>query len=412
MKVLWFEVTTPQRYKNSGQVLGGWQDSLEQMIQNCNDIDLFVAFESSNKSDSVKIIDGITYVPMYVEYSMADRIRNKWNFEIYARKIEIVAREVAENIKPDLVHVFGTEWPFGRIAKYIKCPVVIHIMGAMIPYVNALCPPNFKFDDVIASIPFWKVKKRWGYSCVLRRQCSWAKGEKKVWNAVENYMGRTEWDRAVSEMLHPGRKYFHVDEAIRPVFLDDKNRWVGQTDNKIRLFSTGCSSFWKGPDLLLQTAKILKDRGVEFDWLVAGAMEPQVKKCVETRYGTRFAENGIRLLGFVSSDRLMRELCKSTMYVHTAYIDNSPNSVCEAQCLGVPVISTNVGGISSIVHHQDDGFLVPANDPWQMANAIIELADDGERMVRYSEKSRALAHRRHSVDSIKTQLLNCYRSLV
>ena len=412
MKVLWFEVTTPQRYKSSGQVLGGWQDSLERIVQCCSDIDLIVAFESSKEGEEIKIVDGITYVPIHVDYSTIDRIRNKWNFEVYARKVELAARALVEKVKPDLIHVFGTEWPFGRVAKYVKCPVVIHIMGAMIPYVNALCPPNFKYDDVIASIPFWNVKNRLGYRCAKQRLHSWSDSERVVWSAVENYMGRTEWDRSVSGLLHPGRKYFHVDEAMRPVFLDCTRHWTGPADKKVRLFSTGCSSFWKGPDLLLQTAKILTDRGLDFDWFVAGRMDPQIKKCVEKHFGTSFIDNHVHFLGFVSPDRLMKELCESTMYVHTAYIDNSPNSICEAQCLGVPVVSTNVGGVSSLVHHQEDGVLVPANDPWQMAQTIVDLADDCGRMERYSEKSMVIARERHSDEHIKAQLLDCYRSLL
>ena len=100
------------------------------------------------------------------------------------------------------------------------------------------------------------------------------------------------------------------------------------------------------------------------------------------------------------------------MYVHTAYIENSPNSICEAQCLGVPVVSTNVGGIATLVRHDVDGILVAANDPWQMADAIIELAKDPVRMLRYSENTRSFALRRHNDENIKKQLVDCYSSVI
>ena len=44
MNVLWFEVTTPQRYKDNGIVYGGWQDSLERVITTCPDINLSISF--------------------------------------------------------------------------------------------------------------------------------------------------------------------------------------------------------------------------------------------------------------------------------------------------------------------------------------------------------------------------------
>ncbi len=164
--------------------------------------------------------------------------------------------------------------------------------------------------------------------------------------------------------------------------------------------------------MLLKTARILTQMGVDFEWNVAGQMNPEVKKCVEKKLGTTFTENNVRLLGFVQPDKLSDILCGSSMYVHTAYIENSPNSICEAQCLGVPVVSTNVGGIGTLVRNGVDGVLVPANDPWQMANAIVELARDKQRASLYSSNAMKFALERHSDKNILDQLLACYRSLV
>ena len=54
MKVLWFEITTPSHYKDDGAVLAGWQDSLEAIVAERNDIDLYIAFEA-NAEDQPKV---------------------------------------------------------------------------------------------------------------------------------------------------------------------------------------------------------------------------------------------------------------------------------------------------------------------------------------------------------------------
>lgn len=105
-------------------------------------------------------------------------------------------------------------------------------------------------------------------------------------------------------------------------------------------------------------------------------------------------------------------MCQSTMYVHTAYIENSPNSICEAQMIGMPIISTMVGGIATLVRNGVEGDLLPANDPWQLANAIVELAKDIDRMKSYSEHSRKHALDRHNPNNILQQLLGCYKDLL
>lgn len=226
-------------------------------------------------------------------------------------------------------------------------------------------------------------------------------------------MGRTCWDKALVNMLTKGATYHHVEEALRPEFLYSKKFWkVPPANAKLRLLTTGCSSFWKGVDVMLKTAHVLKEAGVDFEWHVAGSLGEELKQIVESKEKLKYVENNILFLGFCSPERLIDEMCQSTMYVHTAYIENSPNSICEAQMIGMPIISTMVGGIATLVRNGIDGDLLPANDPWQLANAIVELAKDKDRMRFYSEHSRQHALERHNPNLILHQLLKCYKDLI
>ena len=78
----------------------------------------------------------------------------------------------------------------------------------------------------------------------------------------------------------------------------------------------------------------------------------------------------------------------------------------------MPIVSTMVGGISTLVRNGEEGDLLPANDPWQIANAIIELSKDKDRMIRYSKKSRQHALERHNPENITQQLLKCYHDII
>lgn len=411
MRVLWFEVTTPSRYKNDGVVIGGWQDSLERIVRTCPDIKLTIAFEGNKSASERKTIDGVDYIPLVLNYSLIDKVRNKWTWETNAKLLEIEMQKVVEEVRPDLIQVFGTEWPFGRIAKFTDIPVVVHIMGAIVPYNNALYPPKYSIWDKI-KLHWWNPKRIINYFLANNKQNTWEQSERQVWSNVHYYMGRTEWDENLSAVMHPGRKYYHVEEALRPSFLRSELEWRLPAEDKIRLISTGCSSFWKGPDMMLKTAKILKTLGVDFEWYVAGRMNEDIRMAVESKERTSFTENNVHLLGFTQPAELSMLLCKCTMYVHTAYVENSPNSICEAQCLGVPVVSTNVGGIASLVKDREHGILVPANDPWQMAAAIVKLAADKDLLSQYSKASKAFARKRHNPEEIKKQLLICYNSVL
>ena len=411
MKVLWFEISTPSRYLNTGHVTAGWQAALENIVATSNDIELYIAFESHVPAD-VKIVEGVTYIPMITQYSFWEQKVGQHTWTINERKVIEQGRKVIEQYKPDVIQVFGNEWPFGLLAQYTDIPLVVHIQGSIIPYDNALYPPKYNGYTMVKAAGL-NLRKDWHRFTGFNKNKSRLEMERRIWKTVHHFMGRTCWDKALVNMLTKGATYHHVEEALRPQFLHSDKIWkLPETNQKLRLLSTGCSSFWKGIDVMLKTAHVLKEAGIDFEWNVAGGMSDELKEIVESKEHLKYAENNIHFLGFRSPSELIDEMIHSTMYVHTAYIENSPNSICEAQIFGMPIISTMVGGIATLVRNGEDGDLLPANDPWQIANAIVELSKDRERMKYYSEHSRQHALERHNPDNILKQLLGCYKDLV
>ena len=69
---------------------------------------------------------------------------------------------------------------------------------------------------------------------------------------------------------------------------------------------------------------------------------------------------------------------RSTLSINPSRIDNMPNSVLESLASGVPVVSSNVGGVPYLLQDGVTGLLVPAQDPDAMARAVLRLLDDEE----------------------------------
>lgn len=410
MKVLWLEISQPSGYEQGSRVTSGWQDALEEVVRGCDEIDLHIAFESTVYTE-VRKQNGVTYHPIKTSYTWWEQKRSKWTWDVNEKKVLSGALNVIEEVNPDLIHVFGNEWPFGLVAETTKIPVVIHIQGSIVPYNNALFPPGYSHETMwryagLNPIRYWRLWKS------FHKDDSNFNMELRTWENVHYYMGRTCWDEALVNTLSPGSRYYHVDEALRPDFLKTTKRWTPKKDGKLRLMTTGFSNFWKGPDMLLKTAKILKDLGVDFEWRVAGKLSEYQKFVIEKKERTTFDANNVYILGFTKPDDLVDILCESTMYVHTAYIENSPNSLCEAQYLGLPVISTHVGGIETLLDGGKDGILVPANDPWQMANAILQLSNNEQKMREYGNSGYQHSHNRHNPNNILNDLLKCYKSII
>ncbi len=75
-------------------------------------------------------------------------------------------------------------------------------------------------------------------------------------------------------------------------------------------------------------------------------------------------------------------------FINTTSIDNTPISVIEAMSLGLPVVSTNVGGMPELIDHGKDGILVTEENPEKMASAILDLLNDPEKAIAIANNAR------------------------
>ena len=123
------------------------------------------------------------------------------------------------------------------------------------------------------------------------------------------------------------------------------------------------------------------------------------------------SEVNVRCLGVQTPESLIQSLLNADMYVHPSYIDNSPNSLCEAQYLGLPCCATNVGGVSSLIKDKVSGIMIPSNAPFDMAMAIKNCYDNEDIWREYSFNAKAAAQKRHNPERIIQQLISVYSDL-
>jgi glycosyltransferase involved in cell wall biosynthesis len=99
------------------------------------------------------------------------------------------------------------------------------------------------------------------------------------------------------------------------------------------------------------------------------------------------------------------------LLLNPSRVDNMPNSLLEAMASGVPIVSTNVGGIPHLVRDGETALLVSPNDPAAMAAAALSVLNDKALAKRL--RTRGLdASKAYSWPSVRTQLASVYSSAV
>lgn len=409
MKILWFSIT-PALYKGKKATSGTWIESLLNIIKDNKDIDLAISFCTTDKDSEKTVIDGVHYYPIY-RSTFYTKVMDKMTCRFENKQIMDASLKVIEDFKPDLIHIFGSEWCFGLLKEYTDIPIVIHMQGSWPSYRVAGGTPIEQLSKEIIRKwynPLYLIGRRLTFHKSLER----AMREEKILSINSYFMGRTRWDRALVDLFSPTSKYYHCEEALRPVFMRG-DRWKPTNNKKLQIVTVGSNSILKGFKLALLTAHIIKEHTkVAFEWKIIGLDKGFLRK-FEFETGYRFEDNNIIITGRLQAEKIKDLLLHSNMFVHTACIDNSPNAICEAQLLGLPIISTNVGGISSLFPNDyPSDYLVDPNDPYYLASKIVTLSNNKELQMEMSEQNFMFSHARNNAEHIDKQIAVIYKDII
>ena len=127
--------------------------------------------------------------------------------------------------------------------------------------------------------------------------------------------------------------------------------------------------------------------------LVMAGQDLGIQADVESLADALNVRDAVRFVGFLDPAGKSREGDGADIYINTNNIDNMPVAVIEACAMGLPVVSTNVGGVPDLLTDGETGLLVPCNDDRGMAEAVLRLLRDDGLAGRLSANGRSLAEK-------------------
>ena len=122
------------------------------------------------------------------------------------------------------------------------------------------------------------------------------------------------------------------------------------------------------------------------DVVGGGSEEAVLRKWVQQR-----GLNGVRFHGAVPNEQIPSFLANTDIFLNPTNADNMPLNLLEAFAAGVPVVTTDVGGIPDLLGSVEAALLVKPNDPVAMAERIEELLCRPELVVKLTEQAKTLS---------------------
>ena len=143
-------------------------------------------------------------------------------------------------------------------------------------------------------------------------------------------------------------------------------------------------------------------------------------KLLQSDYGRMISDfidkhnlrENINFLGLLSEDRMRSEYLSANVFVSPSSLENSPNSLAEAQILGTPCVASFVGGVSNMVEHGKTGYLYRFEDYVVLANYISDIFDCKYNLQELSINERACALIRHDKEAIIDAILSMYGNII
>jgi glycosyltransferase involved in cell wall biosynthesis len=173
--------------------------------------------------------------------------------------------------------------------------------------------------------------------------------------------------------------------------------WINPRKNLATAISAVSKLVQQGKDVTLHAAGDFADR----DYTA------RVRQLV----GELGLRDRVQLLGRVSQERLRRELAEAAIFLLPSLQENAPMAIAEAMAAGVPVVTSNVCGMRTMVDDGRTGFLVEPRNVGQVAERIgVLLADEGLRQRMAADARKAALDSWHP-DSVVEQTLALYRRI-
>lgn len=289
--------------------------------------------------------------------------------------------------KPDLVHIhssfgpsFYRKMPFIYMATWAKVPVINHIHGA-------------DFDDFYVNASENKKKKI-----------------KKIYNKCTVLIALSEeWKKNLCQIVSSEK--IVVIENYSTLYEDVLEQRQNRECNEMILF-LGELGRRKGCYDIPEVIRRVKEKIPNVKCIMAGAGSETDEEAIKKLIREKNIMDNIVFPGWIRGAKKDKALKEADVFFLPSYNEGMPMSVLDAMGYGLPVVSTNVGGIPKIVHNGENGYCCDPGDIQEFTNYLVLLLSNDQFRKQAGKQSQRIVKEKYSFTAHIKQLEKLYESKV
>lgn len=168
----------------------------------------------------------------------------------------------------------------------------------------------------------------------------------------------------------------------------------------------------KGVGVFVEAAKIVQSWGLIAEFVLVGEPDQGNPESVPLAQIRDWINDGV--VNWQGPKTDMNSVFNDTdvFCLPTSYREGMPKVLLEAMACGVPCITTNTRGCKEAVRHEENGLLVPPNDPKALAFAIRKLADSPKLRKKLGEAGRKIAENEYNEKSVCTRTMELFKGML
>lgn len=414
MKILWIcQKLTPEADALIGgqkelKNTGGWILGMAGEIIKHSDVELAI-LASSPLVNSVQELEGdkLHYFALPVPKGENDK-------HFLAN-----CKYVNEKFAPDMVHIHGSEYIEGLLWVLANgsSRTVVSLQGILTSYADYYYSGMSQWD-ILSNITLRDLYRGTLFSDAkgFRKRAVY---EQKLLKKVSHAIGRTFWDKALLWSINPKAEYHFNNEVLREEFYSGES-WQYEKCHQYTIFVNQAAVPYKGLQQLIKALPIIRTHFPQIKVIVAGYNVCDMsfkRKVMRTGYGKYLiklmrkmeVEDCFTFTGPLNASDMRCQMLHANLFLLPSAIENSPNALGEAQMLGVPCVSSRVGGVEDMIPNDEMGSMYRFSDINEMAYIICKVLKESSHFD--NSMMRKLSAERHDKKVNSEELLSIYHTL-